>query len=75
MERIYYTLRTQVNNGTDEEPLWEDGPGSEVSLPYSEANMELARSEAWDEPVVKDDGQSEDDGVSADEVLNALLGV
>ena len=48
-----------------------------VERPYSEANMEIAKSEAYNgEYSVEDDGQPEpEQQMTTDDILNALLGV
>ena len=47
-----------------------------VERPYSEANEEIAKREAYNgEYTIEDDGQPEPDTVTTDDILNALLGV
>ena len=65
MKRIRYML-----NHSDTEDF------VEKSLPYSEKNLEIALSEARGGAYsIEDDGLPEPDTATADEVLNALLGV
>lgn len=56
MKFIKYFLKTQKNTGTVKEPVWEDVRGAECTMPYSEANMAIAESEAYGEIAVVDDG-------------------
>lgn len=48
-----------------------------VERPYSEANEEIAESEAYNgEYTIEDDGQPEpEQSLTTDDILNALLGV
>ena len=50
---------------------------AKVEMPWSEANEEIAKAEAYNgEYTIEDDGQPEPEPVeTADDVLNALLGV
>lgn len=75
MKRIYYKINNPVNLGTEEDPNWAEDFVSK-SLPYSEANEEIAREEAYNGAyTVEDDGLPEPDTATTDDVLNALLGV
>lgn len=76
MQKIKYMLCERVNRGTEEDPKYEDILYGK-KLPYSEANLELAKAEAHNgEYEIYDDGQPEPEVVeTTDEVLNALLGV
>ena len=68
MKRIYYRFSAVEDPG--------EGDFVEKSLPYSEANVEIAKGEAYNgEYTVGDDGEPEPDTASADDVLNVLLGV
>ena len=68
MKRIYYRFSAV------EDPAPEDFITK--SLPYSEANEEIAGEEAWrGEYSILDDGQPDPGTASADDVLNVLLGV
>ena len=48
-----------------------------VERPYSEANKEIAKAEAYNgEYTIEDDGQPEpEQSLTTDDILNALLGV
>lgn len=46
MKIIKYQLVTEINHGTTENPVVESIL-SDVSMPYTEANYQLALSEAW----------------------------
>ena len=48
-----------------------------VERPYSEANKEIAKREAYNgEYTIEDDGQPEaEQSLTTDDILNALLGV
>lgn len=49
---------------------------SDVVMGWNETNEETAKREAYKgEYTVEDDGESESDNASTDDVLNALLGV
>ena len=59
MKIIKYQLCTEVNHGTKEHPNIEQ-VFSGVSLGWSEANEEIAKSEAYDgEYTIEDDGKPE----------------
>ena len=76
MKRIQYYFNIPVNNGTEEEPQWEDSLYRK-NIPYSEANEEIAKKEAYNgEYTIEDDGQPEPVAEpTTDEILNAMLGV
>ena len=59
MKIITYRLATEINRGTPEEPDIEISLAA-VSMPYTEANYQLALSEAYQgEVTIEDDGQPE----------------
>ena len=59
MQIITYRLATEINRGTPEEPDIEISL-ADVSVPYTEANYQLALSEAYQgEVTIEDDGQPE----------------
>ena len=59
MLRLKYYINNPVNNGTAESPEWVDIPITK-SIPYSEANEEIAKREAYNgEYTIEDDGQPE----------------
>lgn len=59
MKIITYQLATEINRGTPEEPDIEVSLAA-VSMPYTEANYQLALSEAYNgEVTIEDDGQPE----------------
>ena len=61
MKRIYYTMCTEVNHGTVEEPKIEQIL-SPVKMTWSVANEEIAKREAYNgEYTIEDDGQPEVD--------------
>ena len=72
----YKFLSAEINHGTEEEPKIEQ-IFLEKSMPYTEANEEIAKKEAWGgEYTIEDDGQTEPEAAeTTDDVLNALLGV
>lgn len=76
MKILKYNLCTKVNHGTEEEPQIEEIL-SEVIMGWNEANEEIAMREAYNgEYTIEDDGQTEPEvQASADDILNALLGV
>lgn len=59
MKIITYRLATEINRSTPEEPDIEISL-ADVSMPYTEANYQLALSEAYNgEITIEDDGQPE----------------
>lgn len=59
MRIIKYQLATEINHGTEQEPDIEVSL-ADVSMPYTEANYQLALEEAYQGQVtVEDDGQPE----------------
>ena len=56
MKIIKYNLISMVNVGAEENPVWESRRGAEKTIRCSddsvEANLEIARSEAFEEPEV-----------------------
>ena len=59
MKIIKYNLCTKINRGTDESPVWEDSL-SAVEIPWSEANEEIAKKEAYNgDYTIEDDGTPE----------------
>ena len=59
MQIIKYQLATEINRGTEEEPDIEVSIAA-VSMPYTEANYQLAQAEAYQGQVtIEDDGQPE----------------
>ncbi len=59
MKIIKYNLCTKINQGTEESPVWEDSLSS-VEMPWSEANEEIAKKEAYNgEYTIEDDGTPE----------------
>ena len=72
----YKFLSCEVNHGTEENPIIEQIL-LDKSMPWNEANEEIAKKEAYKgEYTIEDDGQPEPETeASTDDVLNALLGV
>ena len=59
MKIITYQLATEINRGTPEEPDIEMSL-ADISMPYTEANYQMALSEAYQgEVTIEDDGQPE----------------
>jgi hypothetical protein len=73
---IKYITCVRVNIGTGENASIKE-TFIPTSMPYSEANEEIAKREAYNgEYTIEDDGQPEPEPkASTDEVLNILLGV
>ena len=71
----YQFLSAEINHGTEESP--DIGQVFlEKTIPWSESNEEIAKKEAYNgEYIIEDDGRSEPDTTTTDDVLNALLGV
>ena len=76
MKIIKYRIRREANFGTDRKPQLQE-IFIPVILDWNEINEETARKEAFcGEYSIEDDGKSEPSSAeTADEVLNALLGV
>ena len=76
MKILKYNLCTRVNHGTEAAPEWENIL-TPVEMGWNEVNEETARREAYNgEYTIEDDGQPEPVAEpTADEVLNAMLGV
>lgn len=72
----YKFISCEVNNGTEDEPKIEQ-IFIDKSMPWNEANEEIAKREAHKgEYTIEDDGQPEPaTEVSTDDVLDAMLGV
>lgn len=72
---IKYNLVEEVNVGTGEEPIIEKRKGAPVEIPCTEdvleSNLAMARKEAFEEPIVEDDGQPETYQPSIQEQLDA----
>lgn len=77
MKVIKYNLISRVNIGTLEEPIYENRKDVAVTMPYSETNLAIAKSEAWEGLVeVTDDGEPDPiPEATTDDILNVLLGV
>ena len=60
MKRIAYRIANRYNIGTEEEPIWNESIFGK-DIPYSEENLEMARTESYngEEPNVYDDGKPE----------------
>ena len=76
----YKFLSCQINHGTEENPEYEDvilDKEIRCAEAYLEANEEIAKREAYNgEYTIEEDEQAEPVPVeTADDVLNALLGV
>ena len=73
MKILKYRLATEVNHGTPKKPIMETVL-SDVSMPYiTEADYQLALSEAWlGEITVEDDGQPEPEPGAEDITLDML---
>ena len=73
MLRLNYYINNPINKGTEEAPEWIDNPVP-ISRPYSEANEEIAKREAYNgEYTIEDDGQPEPEPApSGDSVWDEL---
>lgn len=73
MKILKYKLATEANHGNPEKPMMETVL-SDVSMPYiTEADYQLAMSEAWrGEITVEDDGQPEP-GPGAEDITLDML--
>lgn len=59
MKEIKYFYNNSINTGTDENPNWVDNLFGK-RIPYTEANEEIAKAEAYNgEYTIEDDGQPE----------------
>ncbi len=76
MKTIKYNIAEEVNIGTAEEPKIERRKGAPVEIPCLDADLEytlaIARKEAFEEPIVEDDGQPEIYQPTTEERLAAL---
>lgn len=72
----YKFLSAEINHGTEEEPVIEQII-LDKSMPWSEANEEIAKAEACNgEYTIEDDGQPDPMAEpSTDEIIDAMLGV
>jgi len=69
---IKYVLRTRVNNGTEKEPDIIETL-STITMGWSEANEEIAKSEAYNgEYIIEDDGVEESVVATTEERIDAL---
>lgn len=72
MKILKYNLCTKVNHGTKENPKIEEIL-SPVSMPWSEANEKIAKTEAHNGDItIEDDGKEETIQPTAEERLTAL---
>ncbi len=72
MKVIQYHLIRKVNLGTPASPDWQDVPGAAVELEYTQANLEVAKAEAWQGLYTI--GESEEDPQpSPQEDIDAML--
>lgn len=76
MKIIKYNLIEKINIGTEEEPIIEKRKGAGVEITCTEdvleSNLELARREAFEEPIVENDGVEETYQPTIEERLAAL---
>ena len=72
----YQLLSAEINHGTEENPVIKQ-VFLEKTIPWSGANEEIAKKEAYNgEYIIEDDGRPEPEKQeTTDDVLNALLGV
>ena len=69
---IKYVLCAYINNGTEEEPNIIETL-SNVTMGWNEANVEIAKREAYKgEYTIEDDGAEESVEVTTEERINAL---
>ena len=71
----YKFLSCEINHGTEENPVMEQ-VFLEKSMTWSEAHEEIAKKEAHNgDYTIEDDGQETVAEPTAEEILNAMLGV
>ena len=78
MKLLKYQLMTEVNLGTEEQPdIIQTFNAVELRCQDDrlEANLSIAKSEAYNGEVTVEDIQDVETEQTADDVLNALLGV
>ena len=78
MKLLKYQLMTEVNNGTEEQPdIVQTFNAVELLCQDDklEANISIAKSEAYNGEVTVEDIQDIETEPTTDDVLNALLGV
>lgn len=82
MKLIKYNLIKRVNVGSRENPVWENQPGSAVEIECDDAlldaNLAIARAEAYEEPIVEDINEPEvpadpSDEVTTNDMADAIL--
>lgn len=73
MKHLKYQICNRANIGTEEKPLWRENLFVK-KMPYTEANEEIAKKEAWGgEYTIEDDGQEENAAVpSLDDRVTTL---
>lgn len=57
MKLIKYNLKCTRELPDEAGTQWEEYEGPSCTMPYSEDNLALARSESWDEPEIVEDGE------------------
>ncbi len=69
MQKITYTIKsTRTIQGPNGTTATEDYQGCKASMPYSEANLAIAQSEAWPDTLeIVDDGQPEPEALPSTE--------
>lgn len=65
MKIIKYYLKQKVNEGTEENPVWEETQGPECSMQYSEANMTIAQAEAFGDITIEYGDVTQDEVIAA----------
>lgn len=78
MKSIKYQLMKETNAGTEEKPdIVQTVVSKEIQCTVEnlEANLSIAKSEAYNGEVTVDDIQDVETEPTTDDVLNALLGV
>ena len=70
----YQYVSAEINNGTEEQPNIEQ-VFSDKTIPYSEANEEIAKKEAYNGDYHTEDIEDPVEEPTSDEILNTMLGV
>ena len=65
MQIITYNLKTTVNIGTEDEPVWEEIAGPTCTMPYTEANMAIAEAEAFGDITIEYGDVTQDEVIAA----------
>lgn len=78
MKSVKYTMMTEVNHGTEEEPkIVQSFHACEIQCAeeYFEANYAIAQKEAYNGEITVEDIPDPETEPTTEDILNAMLGV